>query len=115
MTGFNDSVSNIYTTDGNTPKSTEQFIVRANQINNVPVIFSTNNTNFITGILWDKTKDTDGKFGQEDKEDLVFASKINKNTQGKYGTYDYEIKIPVRLREYDKTDNIQVYLYYELN
>jgi hypothetical protein len=116
MSNFNDSVSSIYTSDGSTPISTDSFLIRQVKINNVPVVNSTNTTNFITGILWDTSDDdTDGEFSQDDEEDLVFAAKINKNLDGSYGNYDYEISIPVRLREYDSTDSSELYLYYELN
>ncbi len=116
MSNFNDSVSNVYTTDGNTPKSIDSFVVRQILINNVPIINSTNTTDFVTGILWDKEDDVvDGEFSQDDEEDLVFVAKINKEKQGRYGIYDYEITIPVRLREYDEADTTDVYLYYEIN
>ncbi len=116
MSNFNDSVSQIYTTDGNTPKLTDNFLVRQKLIENIPIITSTNTTDFITGILWDKSDDVlDGEFSQDDKEDLIFVTKVNPQKQGMYGTYDYEITIPVRLREYDSSDSSDVYLYYELN
>ena len=117
MTSFNDSVSNIFTTDGNTPIATDSFFIYKNTIYNVPIINSTNNTNFITGILWDTSDDasSDGEYSQADKEDLVFVSKVNKNAQGKYGIYDYEMRIPVRLREYYTTDSSDVYIYFDLN
>ncbi len=115
MTGFNDSISNKFTTDGSTPKATENFTIQSRIIPDVPIINSTNNTNFITGILWDASSDTDNQFDQTDKEKVVFATKINKDAQGAYGKYDYEITIPVRLRDQNTADTSEVYFYYELN
>ncbi len=115
MEDFNDSVSNLFTTDGNTPKATENFTIHKQEIEYVPIINSTDSENFITGILWDMGDDTNQEFDSGDSEDLVFVTKINKQKQGKYGIYDYEIKVPVRLREYDDTDISEVYFYYELN
>jgi len=114
MGSFSDSISNIFTTDGNTPKEKDNFIIHSITMEEVPVINSTNTSNFITGILWDTFYDLNGEFDQIENEKLVFVTKINKNTQGSYGAYDYEIKIPARLREQDNTDSSELYFYYEL-
>lgn len=115
MTEYNDSISNFFTTGGNTPKQTDSFLVHSNTINNVPIINSSNSTNFTTGILWDTSYDSDGEYDQTDNEKIVIVTKINKNSFGGYGQYDYEINIPVRLRSQDPTDNSEIYFYYELN
>ncbi|MFH1290667.1 MAG: CARDB domain-containing protein [Nanoarchaeota archaeon] len=117
MSSFVDSVSDTFTTDGSTPLTLENFLVHQQTIQNVPIVNSTNNTNFITGILWDTSDSSDDEYGDgaSDKEDLVFAAKVNKATEGAYGIYDYEITIPVRLREYDSTDTNNVYIYFDLN
>jgi len=114
MTSYNDSVKNKFTTEGYTPKETTNFTINYEIIENVPVIPSTNNTNFITGILWDSSYDTDDEFSETDNEAIIFVTKINKETVGAYGTYDYEIKVPVNLRSQDQTDNSELYFYYEL-
>ena len=117
MTYFEDSVSNIFSNNQN-PKNTESIIIHQKEIQEVPIINSTDNSNFITGILWDTSDDTggpNGEFDSVDKEDLVFVSPINKQTLGKYGTYDYEIRIPSKLREYNQLDSKEIYLYYDLN
>jgi len=119
MGDFEDSVSDIFTKDGNTPKKTDAFLIHQKVIENVPIINSTDNENFITGILWDTSDDDndgsfDGEYSQGDAEDLVFVSKINRKAAGAYGNYDYEIRIPVRLRNYDSADSTNVYLYYDL-
>jgi len=101
MTGFNDSVTNIYTNSG-TPKNTTDFNVFGSPITGVPIADSINNSNFTTGIFWDGSDDvsSDGQFDISDKEDLVFGSKIHRNTQGTFGVYDYEIRVPAKLRSY---------------
>ncbi|RLE47581.1 hypothetical protein DRJ25_02070, partial [Candidatus Woesearchaeota archaeon] len=80
------------------PKQSTNFTVFGRLIQNVPFINSTNSSNFITGILWDSTNDSDGQFSGN--ETLVFVSKINRNKPGLFGVYDYEIKVPVLLRVY---------------
>jgi hypothetical protein len=110
MEGYLDSVVGVYG-----DSVLEDFVVSNINITNVSVIQSTDNDNFRTGILWDSSDDSNGEFDSIEKEDLVFVSKINDNSTGKYGSYDYEIKIPVRLREYDGADIEEVYFYYELN
>ena len=46
--------------------------------------------------------------------DLVFVAPSNKDTQGAYGIYDYEIRVPARLREYYTVDNSGVVFYVEM-
>lgn len=114
MAGLNDSIYSLYTNSGIISKN-DSFIVQKTRIENVPVINSTNNSYFITGLLWDTSKDyADGEFSIDDKEPLVFITKINMKHQGYYGNYDYEIAIPAKLREYDNTEVSKVYLYYDL-
>jgi hypothetical protein len=104
MEDFDDSISNLYARNGWWfPKKVETFIVFGNIIKKVPVIDSTNNSIFKTGILWDTSDDASGFFGQFDinnQEDLVFITGINQSQPGQYGIYDYEIKIPALLRDY---------------
>lgn len=105
MTKFGDSISLLYSKDGEgkTAKETNNLFVFGSTINKVPVINSTNSTFFRTGILWDASDDSQGNNGQfdvNDKEDLVFIANINQSTVGKFGIYDYEIKVPALLRDY---------------
>ena len=116
MTGYNDSVSSLFTVNGggSTPKQTMNFTVQSRVIPYVPVIDSTNNSNFVTGILWDSYYDKgDGQFDVSDNEPVVFATKINSSMQGAYGIYDYEIRIPAKLRSQENAGN-SVDFYYEL-
>ena len=115
MTTFEDSVSNVFS-NSQIPKDTQNILVYQKQIQNVPIINSTEGFDFVTGILWDSSDDDlDGEFDSEDGEDLVFVAPIKKNAEGGYGFYDYEIKIPSKLREYKIVDTAEVYLYYDLN
>ena len=76
---------------------------------------SINNSNFVTGILWDSSDDDgDYEFNESGKEDLVFVTQINTSSQGAYGIYDYELRVPARLREYSTTDSSAAAFYLEL-
>jgi hypothetical protein len=114
MESLNDSISNLFTTNGITAKETKNFTVFGQQILNVPITPSANNTNFYTGILWDTSQDTDGFYSGNEQEDLVFITEINKGQTGSYGLYDYEIRIPGRLREYHPDNTHQVFIYFDL-
>jgi hypothetical protein len=115
MTGFNDSVYNDYTTGG-TPNDVDTFTVFSQTISNVPIVNSTNNSNFQTGILWDTVDDGgDGEYDGSDLEDLVFVTKLNQDALGAYGTYDYEFRVPARLREYNTTNVYSVAFYVEID
>ncbi len=112
-TGYADSIYLTYT-DFGAPKYVSNIYSFDTSIHDVPVINSTNNSNFFTGILWDYSDDTNGEFDLADKEDLIFISPINKNEEGTYGTYDYEIRVPAKLREYRTTDTRAAIFYVEI-
>ncbi len=115
MSELPDSVSNLFTFDGVTPIQTQDFTINGQTISGVPVITSINSTNFITGIVWDTSTDNNGEFDSLDKENLIFITKIKPQTQGTYGVYDYEIKIPARLREYYTQDAANIFIYFDIN
>jgi len=108
-TDFVDSFSTSYSTP-----VLDNLTVHKRILEDVSFINSTNNENFETGVLWDGSDDSNGEFDSSEKEDLVFVSKINKGTEGEYGTYDYEIRIPAKLREYHSENTQEVYFYYDL-
>jgi hypothetical protein len=87
-------------------------VVFRNILTNVSIVNSTNNSNFITGALWDTADDSDGEFNGS--EDVVFITNISRSTQGAYGIYDYEIRIPALLRNYKTPETTTVVLYLEL-
>jgi hypothetical protein len=82
-------------------------MVYGRTISYVAIVNSTNTTNynsvenstFITGILWDTTKDNgDGDYG-DDGEDLVFIAGINVGKTGLgSSSHDYETAIPTMIR-----------------
>lgn len=102
-TSYKDNINVVWANNTDQPLEVDWFEISGNNKTNVPVVDSTNNSNFKTGIMWDAGDDlsTNLQYDITDKEDLVFVTKINYNKSGKYGYYDYEIKIPALLREYD--------------
>ena len=90
-TGFiNNNITQLFSLNGTAPRNVTSFTVYGRTIDNVAIVNSTNTTNytsvenstFITGILWDTTKDNgDGDYG-DDGEELVFITRINAGTTG---------------------------------
>jgi hypothetical protein len=114
MTNMSDSITNLYT-NGTTPLSTMTFLVINNYTYFVPVANSTNNTNFLTGILWDSSDDIgDNEFSLDDAEDVIFITQINSSGVGTYGSYDFEMRIPATLRSYKGIDEGRVVFYTEI-
>jgi len=108
MTGNEDSIENLYVGE------TESFLVFGSFMESVPITNSTNNSNFVTGILWDSLDDLGNReFDSSDEEDLVFVTKVNEGSQGAYGFYDYELRVPAKLREYAGEES-EVVFYVEL-
>ncbi len=115
MEEFDDSVSILFSEEQN-PIKTDNFLVHQIEIKEVPIIESGNNSNFITGMLWDFSDDSGNKeYDAFDKEDIVFVTKVKKGIEGNYGMYDYEIKIPAKIREYKGKESSEIYFYYDLN
>lgn len=113
MAGFVDSVSELYT-DGASAIDTRQFMVFGSLINNVPVAASINSSSFVTGILWDTSLDSNGFYDSTEKEDLVFFTQVNQSQPGAHGVYDYELRVPAKLREYIDVDSRKVFFYTEI-
>lgn len=102
-TTYSDSVNLTYTSAGQR-KNVTTFTIFGMNVLNVSIAPSTNNTNFTTGILWDAS---DPGFGQYDgTQDIVFVTKVNVDSKGTYGMYDYEIRVPAKLQAY-KQPNLQ--------
>lgn len=108
LTSYSDSIYNSYTLSGN-PISFQNYTVAGQEIALVPVSNSTNSSNFVTGILWDKG---DGGDEYDGSQDLIFITRTNRGS-GKYGIYDYEAKIPSTLKNY-KLNAGRVTIYSEL-
>lgn len=115
---FNNNITMLFSSNGTTPRNYTNFTVYGRKIENVAIFNSTNtinfnsveNSTFITGILWDTSKDDgDGDYG-DDGEDIVFISGINVNNTGLgNSSHDYEIAIPSIIRSEG-----QVYFFVEL-
>ena len=109
LTGLTDSINNSYT-ENEEIKANDSFAVYGNTINNVPIVNSTNTSDFVTGILWDYSDINPGEYNGS--QDLVFVTKVNQNKQGMYGIYDYEIKIPANLKRYVTPNNENTVTFY---
>jgi len=114
-TAYPDSLNSTFMSGAN-PKKTETFRIFGNTIANVPVINSTNSTTFETGMLWDASDDSNhnNQFDSTAQEDIVFVARVNQSKQGMYGKYDYEIRIPSRLKNYKGPDSRTVTFYSEI-
>jgi len=99
LAGKFDNVTNTYGLGTQIPANTTDVNVYGKTIADVPIKNSTINDNFITGILWDTSSDTNNEFDIIENEDLIFVTQMNKNKLGKYGVYDYEINVPAKLQE----------------
>lgn len=113
LTGYADTITARFTSDGQTPLSTINRTLQGMAVNNIPVANSTNTSSFTTGILWDTSNDVNGEYDQADAEDLIFFTQISQDTAGKYGTYDYELTFPSALQD-TKGAAAQTYLYIEI-
>lgn len=95
ISGNPDSLVKSYdrNSDGFSDKTKCYSIIDKN-VCDVPVVNSTNSSNFVTGILYD----SDDGIGYDGTQDLVFVSEAyNKTRQGLYGNYVYESRIPSTL------------------
>ena len=89
--GFNDSVKSLFDSDDNNiPDNTISVEIGGSLLNNIPIIESTEGSAFITGLLWDGADNSE----YTGNEDLIVLTLVNNSKVGKYGTYDYEIRIP---------------------
>lgn len=110
--GLPDSVNSTYTAGGSV-RNTTTFLVFGKNITGVPIANSTNSSLFYTGILWDSS---DGTPEYNGTQDVVFVTNVRAAAQGKYGVYNYEIRMPANLKSYVKpsTGN-EIDFYVELN
>lgn len=106
LNGHNDSVKALWDSDSDgSPDQLKTFSVGNREVD-IPVINSTSDGSFKTGILYDSA---DGN-GFDGSQDLVFITEIQDSVEGKYGIYDYESKVPATLRnQTGSTESIEVY------
>jgi len=95
-TTLNDSINRTFTSAG-APRDTMDLTAFKRRIDSIPVVNSTNTSTFRTGILWDTS---DGGLFYNSSQDIAFVTIMNQSQEGQYGTYDYEIKVPAKLRDY---------------
>lgn len=100
-----DSITKTWAVDNSTAIARQSFVVDGRTIDNVPYVYSTNNSNFITGILWDTADSADNEFDATEGEDIVFITTYNINKQGAYGIYGYEIRVPGNFGDYTGTED----------
>ncbi len=114
-TGFGDSINLTYTSEGS-PKDTRTFNIFGVDITDVPTVNSTDYTTFATGILWDSSDDSNSnnQYDNTSDEDIVFITMVNQSHTGRYGFYDYEIRVPARLKGYKGPDTQTVTFYTEI-
>jgi hypothetical protein len=94
MTAFSDSINLTYTVN-NIPVNEIELTIYDKTVKNIPVFNSTNTSNFLTGILWDMS---DGLPEYNGSQDIIFVSQKNLTNYGKYGLYDYEMRMPASLK-----------------
>jgi hypothetical protein len=107
-TGFADNNITELWSGGDPGNATNKtsFTVYGNLISNVSIVNSTDMTNhtsvgsanFVTGILWDATLDTNGYYDTADDETLVFVTGIRVAATGLGGdAHNYEFAAPCTL------------------
>ncbi len=111
-TGYADSIISLFGQDASTPKETDNFTLYEQSVDYVPIMNSTEDGSFKTGILWDASDDG-GDSEYSGTESLIFMTEIVPDTSGQYGTYDYELTIPSALQETEGSSDM-TYLYVEL-
>ncbi len=105
-TYYPDNITVTFTNNG-IPKETKTLTIFGKTIYDIPFTNSTNNSNFKTGILWDTS---DGGTTYNGSQDVVFITLVNHSLPGKYGIYDFEIRVPAKLRNYvGATDRVDIY------
>ncbi len=97
ISNLTDSINRTFTSNG-FPVTTRNMTLFNKQVLYVPVVNSTNSSNFLTGIVWDANDNEKPEYNGS--QDIMFVTPLNRNNVGKYGTYDYEIKVPARLAVY---------------
>lgn len=106
MRGHNDSIESLWdANDDGTIDHFKSMEVGARSLN-VPVINSTEGSDFETGLLYDSG---DGS-PYNGTQDLVLITEMEADKTGKYGSYDYEVKLPFYLGELRPgSDKVEIY------
>jgi hypothetical protein len=106
LEGHNDSLQELF--DRNEDGIIDNFQeIEVGQRNlSVPVTDSTSSSSFKTGILYNSENGND----YDGSQDLIFVTPFRSDSEGKYGVYDYETKIPSSLKsQTGDSDKISIY------
>lgn len=98
LTGTQDSINESYTTNGAVNTLAHYNLLNEVEIFNVSVRNTTNNTPYVTGILWDSTDNNPGDYNTS--QDVVFIGNVTPSRDGAFGIYDFEMAVPAALRDY---------------
>lgn len=97
LTGFDDSVSALFDTTNNGLPDNFTSATIAGTSMDVPIIYSANETtSFYTGLLYDAGSLNEAYDGSQA---IVFVTFVDGPQVGAYGSYDYELRVPVTLRD----------------
>lgn len=108
-----DSIKIVWANNTDNPLEVMQFNLSTNTLYNVPIVRTSNN--FVTGILWDTSDDLgNNQYDYNDKEDIIFLTRVIDPELGNFGFYSYEIKIPAALKSY-KGSIEMINFYYEMD
>ncbi len=107
LTGELDSITQVFGGGSSTPTQTSTFTIAGYGRTNVPSVNSSNSSNFITGLLWHSQAVSN--YTQSAKPTLILVSKVNRAAQGKYGVYDYELRVPATLDSYHGGTVVNLY------
>lgn len=94
MTGHHDSLSNLFDQDNDQEADHSRcWTVASEELCDIPVINSTESSDFKTGLLYNSEQDQE----YDGSQTIVITTPVNNSKTGKFGTYDYEVKIPFAL------------------
>ncbi|NTV24030.1 MAG: hypothetical protein HGA85_06710 [Nanoarchaeota archaeon] len=89
------------------PGPRRDLIIYGRTVKSIPMYNSTNSSNFETGILWDTS---DGGTEYDGSQDIIFLTVKNQTKAGKFGSYDYEMRVPASLKSRNGGGSISFYL-----
>lgn len=107
LTGHNDSLKNLYDRNGDgVVDNTKCVKIGAQEVCEIPYINTTNTQSFQTYLLYDSGFGTP----YDGSQPLIFMTRVNNSKSGKYGNYDYEIRLPYSLESQEpSTDRISIF------
>ncbi len=104
----NDSIQEVWDQEGDGESDmTGCFTVSGDEVCDVPIAHSSDESEvFKTGIMYEPENDE----SFDGSQPLVFVTSVEPNSEGSFGTYDYEARIPANLRDQKgETESITIY------